>query len=91
MKIASIDQEPIDGTDEVMTRVVMTEVASQCILARLMIKALGRPGLDNDMELVGSGEEWEILWTQPKLTIEETRELVALAIAPPPVTMRSHS
>ena len=91
MKIASIEQEPIDGTDEVMTRVVMTEVASQCILTRLMIKALGRPGLDNDMELVGSGEEWEILWTQPKLTIEETKELVEQAIAPPPVTMRSHT
>ncbi|GET42891.1 hypothetical protein [Microseira wollei] len=91
MKIASIDQEPIDGTDEVMTRVVMTEVASQCILARLMIKALGRPGLDNDMEIVGSGEQWEILWTQPKLTIDETRELVALAIAPPAAKIRSHS
>jgi hypothetical protein len=43
------------------------------------------------MELVGSGEEWEILWTQPKLTIEETRELVALAIAPPPAKIPSHS
>ena len=91
MKIASIEQEPIDGTDEVMTRVVMTEVASQCILTRLMIKALGRPGLDNDMELVGSGEEWEILWTHPQLSIEETQELVEQAIAPPPAKMRSHS
>ena len=84
MKIESIEQEPINGTDEVMTTVVMNEVASQCILARLMIGALGRPGVDNDMEFMGSGDRWIVVWTQPMLTIDETREVVNKAIAPAP-------
>jgi hypothetical protein len=84
MNIESIDHEPIDGTDVVMTTVVMNNVASQCILARLMIAALGRPGVDNDMEFMGSGDRWIVVWTQPKLTIDETREVVNKAIAPTP-------
>jgi hypothetical protein len=64
--------------------VVMNNVASQCILARLMIAALGRPGVDNDMEFMGSGDRWIVVWTQPKLTIDETREVVNKAIAPTP-------
>jgi hypothetical protein len=84
MNIESIDHEPIDGTDTVMTTVVINNVASQCILARLMIAALGRPGVDNDMEFMGSGDRWIVVWTQPKLTIDETREVVNKAIAPTP-------
>jgi hypothetical protein len=84
MNIESIDHEPIDGTDVVMTTVVINNVASQCILARLMIAALGRPGVDNDMEFMGSGDRWIVVWTQPKLTIDETREVVNKAIAPTP-------
>ena len=87
MNIESIDQESIDGTDAVMTTVVMNNVASQCILARLMIAALGRPGVDNDMEFMGSGDRWIVVWTQPKLTIDETREVVKRAIAPTPSRM----
>ncbi len=83
MRIESIEQESIADTDEVMTRIVLHGVDSQCTLARLMIKALGRPGVDNDMEFLGSGDRWMILWTQPQLPLEETRMLVETAITPP--------
>lgn len=80
MKINSINHEPIEGTNTVLTTVVINQVSSQCILARLMIDALGRPGIDNDMQMLGSGETWTIIWTQPKLDIEKTQELVTKAI-----------
>lgn len=80
MKIQSINHEPIEGTDTVMTTVVIDEVTSQCILARLMIDALGRPGIDNDMEMLGSGDTWTILWNQPKEMMDKTRELLTKAI-----------
>jgi hypothetical protein len=81
MNIESIEQEPIDNTDAVMTRVVVNGVASQCILVRLIIDALGRPGVDNDLEFFGSGDRWIVVWTHPQLTVDETRELVGSAIA----------
>jgi hypothetical protein len=83
MQIELIEQEPIDGADAALTRVIVQNVDSQCTLARLMIQALGRPGVDNDMEFVGSGDRWMILWTQPRLSLDETRTLVEAAIAPP--------
>jgi len=83
MNIESIDQEAIAGTDKVMTTVVMSAVTSQCILARLMINVLGRPGLDNDMEFIGSGDRWLITWTEPNFTLDATKALVTKAINPP--------
>ncbi len=81
MKIESIDYESFpESSDTVITTVVINEVASQCILARLMIEALGKPGKDNDMEFMGSGDRWIISWTTPQLTQQETRELVSKAI-----------
>jgi hypothetical protein len=77
MNIDLIEQEPLDEYNAVMTKVVLSQVESQCILARLAIKALGRPGLDTDLEFVGSGEHWVLMWTYPALTLEATRVLVA--------------
>ncbi|MFB2919232.1 MULTISPECIES: hypothetical protein [Aerosakkonema] len=82
MNIDSIEQEAIADTDTIMTTVVISAVASQCVLARQMIDILGRPGIDNDMEFIGSGERWAISWTQPKLTLNETKTLVNKAIYP---------
>lgn len=81
MKIQSINHEPINGTDTVMTTVVINQVTSQCILARLMIDTLGRPGIDNDMEMLGSGDTWTIIWSQPKMMIDGTEGLITKAIS----------
>lgn len=62
--------------------VAIEGVTSQCILARLIIKAMGRPGIDNDLEFIGSGDRWLISWTQPQLTLEETRELITKTLIP---------
>ncbi|MEA5535185.1 hypothetical protein [Crocosphaera sp. XPORK-15E] len=80
MKIESIVHEAINDTDRVITTVVIDQVSSQCILARLIIKALGKPGIDNDLEMLGSGDRWMIVWTQPKSQIHQTRELITQAI-----------
>jgi hypothetical protein len=80
VNIKSIEREAIADTDLLITTVVVSEVTSPCILARVMIDAFGRPGVDNDMELVGSGNQWVISWTQPNLTLDETTELVTKAI-----------
>ena len=82
MKIESIAQESIDGTEIVLTRVILDRVTSSCILSRLMIDTLGKPGIDSDLEFLGSGNRWEVVWSRPKLTIEQTRELIERAIAP---------
>ena len=82
MKIESIEQELIEGSTTILTRVTLNQVNSPCILSRLMIDSLGKPGIDNDLELLGSGSQWEVVWTQPRLTIEQTRELISQAIAP---------
>ena len=82
MKIESIEQELIEGTKIILTRVILNQVNSPCVLSRLMIDSLGKPGIDNDLELLGSGSQWEVVWTQPSLTIEQTRKLISQAIAP---------
>ncbi|MGK7893525.1 MAG: hypothetical protein AB4372_07850 [Xenococcus sp. (in: cyanobacteria)] len=84
MKIESIEQELIEGTKIILTRVTLNQVNSPCLLSRLMIDSLGKPGIDNDLELLGSGSQWEVVWTQPRLTIEQTRKLISQAITPSP-------
>ncbi|EAZ90992.1 hypothetical protein [Crocosphaera chwakensis] len=80
MNIKSISHEPIEGTDNVLTTVIINQVSSQCILARLMIDLLGKPGIDNDMEMMGTGDTWTIIWTQPIAMIEKTQGLIVKAI-----------
>ena len=80
MNVESISHEPIEGTDNVLTTVVINQVASQCILARLLIDVLGKPGIDNDLEMMGSGDTWTIIWTQPFAIIENTKVLITKAI-----------
>lgn len=82
MNIESIARDTIPGTDEIITTVTINGVTSQCILARLVIAALGRPGVDNDLEFIGSGDRWLVSWTQPQLTLEETRELITKTLIP---------
>lgn len=57
MKIESIEQELIEGTKTILTRVTLNQVYSPCVLSRLMIDSLGKPGIDNDLELLGSGSQ----------------------------------
>ena len=80
MKIKSIEQELIEGTEIILTKVTLNQVNSSCILSRLMINTLGKPGIDNDLQLLGSGSQWEVVWTEPKLTIEQTKEIISKAI-----------
>lgn len=77
MEIVSIVQENLDLSDETITQVVLTGVESQCILTRKLIQYLGRPGIDNNLEMLGSGDEWLIAWTEPQLSVDETREIMA--------------
>ncbi|MEM8721076.1 MAG: hypothetical protein AAGE84_17550 [Cyanobacteria bacterium P01_G01_bin.39] len=81
MKIKSIEQELIEGTEILLTKVTLNQVNSSCILSRLIIDTLGKPGIDNDLQFIGSGSQWEIVWTEPKLTIEQTREIISKAIS----------
>ena len=91
MRIESIEQEYIASQDPdemgresiVATRVVIQEVSSPCILSRLMISTLGRPGVDTDMELFNSGDRCIIIWTRPQLTLEAAQAVMSQAIAPP--------
>ncbi len=80
MKIESIEQQLIEGTETILTRVTLNQVSSPCILSRLMMDTLGKPGIDNDLEFLGSGSQWEVVWTEPELTIEQTREIINRAI-----------
>ncbi len=80
MNIQSISHEPIEGTDNVLTTVIINQVSSQCILARVMIDLLGKPGIDNDMEMMGTGDTWTIIWTQPLAIIEKTQSLLTKTI-----------
>ena len=82
MKIESIEQETIEGTETMLTRVKFDRVNSSCILSRLMIAALGKPGIDNNLQILGFESQWEVIWTEPKLTIEQTRELITQALNP---------
>ncbi|MGK7938962.1 MAG: hypothetical protein AB4062_02150 [Crocosphaera sp.] len=81
MNVQSITHEPIEGTDNVLTTVIINQVSSQCILARLLIDVLGKPGIDNDLEMMGSGDTWTIIWTQPLTIIENTSALITKAIS----------
>jgi hypothetical protein len=91
MRIESIQQEYIEIDAEgalepeviVETRVIFCEVSSPCILSRLMIDALGRPGVNNDLELFNSGDRCIATWTQPQLSLEATQALLSRAIVPP--------
>ena len=85
MKLESIHQELLDDTTRMITRVVIKDVASNCILARQMIDVLGRPGTENDMEMIGTNGTWTIVWTEPQLTLEEATHRVNQAIALRPI------
>jgi hypothetical protein len=76
MKVESIYQEKLDDTDETLTEVVLSGVDSLCILSRVMIKAIGRPGVDSDLEFLGSGDRWVIAWTYPHLPLEAVQDLL---------------
>ena len=80
MNIQSITHDTIQGTDNVLTTVIINQVPSQCILARLLIDVLGKPGIDNDLEMMGTGDTWTIMWTQPLAIIEQTQQLIRKAI-----------
>ncbi len=89
MKIESIEQEYISLDDNktdneaiVATKVIFNDVSSPCILSRLMIEVLGRPGKDNDMELINSGDRCILIWTQPHLSLEVAHNLINCAITP---------
>ncbi len=41
---------------------------------------LGKPGIDNDLEMMGTGDTWTIMWTQPGAIIEHTQQLIRKAI-----------
>lgn len=82
MKLESVSQMPIDDSDFLLTTAIIGEVSSSCILARQMIDALGRPGIDSDMEMLGTNPTWTITWTQPSLTLEQATNLMSQAIAP---------
>ncbi|EAW38607.1 hypothetical protein [Lyngbya sp. PCC 8106] len=88
MRVESIEQEYMTNSDEnltnseavLVTKVIFEGVDSPCILSRLMIEALGRPGKDNDMEFLNSGERCIVVWTHPQLSLEATQNLVNSAI-----------
>ncbi|MEA5497288.1 hypothetical protein VB834_14150 [Limnoraphis robusta Tam1] len=90
MRIESIEQKYITNPNDnqtnseaiLATQVIFDGVSSPCILSRLMIEALGRPGKDNDMELVNSGERCIVIWTQPQLSLEVVQNIIHNAIAP---------
>ncbi|MEO1403695.1 MAG: hypothetical protein AAFV72_20955 [Cyanobacteria bacterium J06635_1] len=86
MKLESIDQDLMTDTNQVITRVVLNGVASHCSLARQLIDVLGRPGIDNDMEMLGTNSTWTIVWSEPSHTLEEATHLINQAIAPRPAS-----
>lgn len=81
MKIQSIEHEFIPENNITITTVIINEVTSQCIMVRQIIDVLGKPGKDNDLEFIGTGDSWIISWTKPELTTEETRELLTQAFS----------
>ncbi len=76
MKVESIYQEKLEDNSGTLTEVVLSGVESLCILSRVMIKAIGRPGVDSDLEFLGSGDRWVIAWTFPNLPVDEVRDLL---------------
>lgn len=81
MIIESIHQEPLENTSDLLTKVVIDQVESQCILTRVMATVFGKPGVENDMEFWGSGDRWVILWTQPQLSLADTEARLAQVLA----------
>lgn len=81
MKLESISQAPLEDSDRMLTTIVVEEVESSCILARQMIDVLGRPGVDNDMQMLGANDTWTIVWTTPQLTLAQATHLVNQTIA----------
>jgi len=77
MYIQSIQQEPLTNTQEILTKVVIEQVESQCILTRRMIDIFGKPGVETDMEFLGSGDRWVVMWTQPQLSLTDTQRFLA--------------
>lgn len=86
MKLESIHQEAISGTDQVITTAVISQVISSCLLTRRLIDILGRPTVDNDMEMLGVNDTCTIVWTQPKLTLKEATFVVNQAISTEKIT-----
>ncbi len=90
MKIASIEQQyvtnpednPTDHEAIFATQVIFEAVESPCILSRLMIQALGKPGKENDMEFVHSGERCIVIWTQPQLSLKAVQNLLNSILIP---------
>jgi hypothetical protein len=90
MKIASIEQALLSdeemheaaGEAILMTKVTLAEVESVCILSRLLISALGRPGRESDMQLFTSGDQCIVMWTRPQLSLEAATTAINQAIAP---------
>ena len=82
MNIEAIEQYLIEDTKTIVTIVTLDQVSSPCLLSRMIIDALGKPGIDNDLEFLGSGSHWEVCWSKPQLSIEKTREIMTRAIAP---------
>jgi hypothetical protein len=81
MKVESIHQEQLEDSSDTLTEVVLSGVESLCILSRVMIKAIGRPGVDSDLEFLGSGDRWVIAWTFPYLPIEDLQDLLEKTLA----------
>ncbi|MGK7932513.1 MAG: hypothetical protein AB4041_13920 [Microcystaceae cyanobacterium] len=79
MQIESIEQAPLDQTETIVTTVVFNHVESSCILARLMIDWLGKPGKDTDLELMGGNHQWVASWTYPYFSVEEMKEKLSFA------------
>ena len=86
MKLESIHQEAISGTDQVITTAVISQVISSCLLTRRLIDILGRPTVDNDMEMLGVNDTCTIVWTQPQLTLKEATFVVNQAISTEKIT-----
>lgn len=80
MNIEAIEQHLIEDTKIILTTIRLNQVNSPCLLSRMIIDALGKPGIDNDLTFLGSGSHWEVSWSKPKLSIEQTREIITRAI-----------
>ncbi|MGK7887177.1 MAG: hypothetical protein AB4057_21440 [Crocosphaera sp.] len=44
------------------------------------VQDVSKPGIDNDLEMMGTGDTWTIIWTQPLAIIENTQQLIRKAI-----------
>lgn len=47
-----------------------------------MIDALGRPGVDSDMEMMRANSTWTVVWSKPQLTLAQATHLVNQVIDP---------